>query len=135
MTAKAATLRAAVERAVPRVSEARFHRIVKTFLDVALPVDAYYTTIGHGGGGRIRGAQLKAAGVKPGVPDILIVYRNAAIFIELKGPNGIVSPEQKRCHAALQAAGARVAVCRSLADVETFLKYHIGIPLVSRVAA
>ncbi len=107
----------------------------REFLDLALPPGARWSTFPAGGGGLVRGAQLKARGLKPGVPDILICYRSQTLAIELKRPKGSLSDDQKRCHAALRAAGITVATCHSVAEVETFLKHYCAIPLVARVAA
>ncbi len=116
------------------MSESRVHRAVARFLDLALPADCWWTTIGHGGGGKVRGAKLKAAGLKAGAPDILIVYRGQALFIELKGPKGRLSPVQHETHYQIGEAGARVAMCRSVDEVETYLRHYCQIPLKASLA-
>jgi hypothetical protein len=45
-------------------------------------------------------------GCKPGLPDILIVYRGALIAIELKSECGRCTPAQLKVREALLAAGA-----------------------------
>lgn len=96
--------------------EQRLHRAVAELLDTIL-VSAWWTTLPLGGGGKLRGAINKGLGTKDGIPDILIVDHSQAFWIELKAPNGRLSPEQFVCHAALSAAGATVFVCRSVDDV------------------
>ena len=59
-------------------------------------------------------------GAKKGFPDILIIWKGRAIFIELKTKKGRVSDAQKACHAQLILAGGLVTVCRSLKEVEEF---------------
>jgi VRR-NUC domain-containing protein len=102
-------------RAAP---EQILQRQVFEFLTVALSPPAWFTSIPAGGGGRVRGAILKATGYKPGSPDILIVYNGRAYFLELKAPKtGRVSPAQWETHHLLTAAGCPVATCRSLDEV------------------
>lgn len=59
------------------------------------------------------GAIRKQRGVKPGVPDILVLYRRKPIGIELKSRNGKCSPAQRLVRKALLRAGARWWVARS----------------------
>ena len=73
--------------------------------------------------GAITGAILKREGVRKGVPDLFLAVvgpdlRASAmgLFLELKTPTGIVSPEQKEYHAILADQGYKVVVCRTLAD-------------------
>ncbi len=81
-----------------------------------------------------RGSVMKAEGQRKGCPDlVLAVAQNHdpnltvygmdmqastahALFLELKTPRGVLSPEQVAFHAALQAQGYRVEVCRSLVE-------------------
>jgi len=117
------------KRAAP---EASLHRQVAAFLARALPRDAWWTTFPAGGGGRVRGAQLRRAGLKAGVPDILIVHRGTAHWIELKAKKGRISDVQIATNAALVAAGCRVHVARSVDDVALSLQQW-GIPLTGRL--
>ena len=99
--------------------EAALHRQVAQYLTVALPEDVYWSTIGHGGF-RLPPAtagNMKACGLKAGVPDVLIVHDGRAGFIELKAPKGTVSKAQGEAHEAIWKAGGAVAVCKSLDDV------------------
>jgi hypothetical protein len=110
-------------------SEAAFHRSVAQYLSLVLPKDCFWTTFPAGGGGKIRGAQLKAMGLRPGVPDILILRRTEegnrshVFWIELKSPEA-PKPRavQEACHEALFEAGCDVAVCRHLADIRRELE-------------
>ena len=112
-------------RAAP-ATEAQLHRAVAQYLNVALPSDCWWTTFPSGGGGKVRGAQLKAMGLKAGVPDILIVRDSlgtfpAVIWIELKRVSGAASIAQKLCHAELNQRDMPVAICRSIPDVQETL--------------
>jgi hypothetical protein len=115
------------------VKESALHRSVARYLSVALPDDCWWTTFPAGGGGKVRGAQLKAMGLKAGVPDILIMKARhdctAVAWIELKTAKGRASVEQQLCHAALGKMFCDVAICRSLEDVEETL---IGWGIVPR---
>lgn len=119
--------------------EAALQAQVARYLDATLRPPSFWTAIGHGGGGLIRGAQLKRMGVKKGVPDIIVLHPVASagseygcwlIGIELKAPKGRQSPEQVAVQAAFEQAGGMYHVCRSVEEVEDALRSD-GIPLFS----
>lgn len=111
------------------------HIAVKQFLDAALPRDAAWTTVEHGGQRRKREAgRLKTKGLRAGWPDIEIVWHGQAHFIELKAGRQQVSDVQDACHADLVTAGAHVAVCRSVEAVEGTLRGW-GLPLRATTGA
>ena len=122
--------------------ERALHNAVAAFLRVALPEDdkpgsPVWTTVGHGGGGKVRGAQLKAMGVRPGWPDVQILYPYGQwpfIGIELKATRGRLSDEQIKCHARIRRAGGEVIVCRSVEEVETALRIR-GVALKATTGA
>ena len=121
--------------------EAQLHRAVAAFLSVALKPPTIWTTIGHGGGGKVRGAQLKAMGVQPGWPDIIIIhaaghspYYAEIAGIELKAGKGRQSPEQKAVEKAFTEAGGMYFVCRSVDDVALALASCMDTPLHARTA-
>lgn len=115
-------MRLKVKRKQP---ERQFHQSVAQFLDVVLQSPVEWTSIGHGGGGAVRGAILKSMGLKPGWPDIIIsspieVSRckfALMVGLELKSQEGTVSLDQKRVHSALERSGWQIFVCRNLSDV------------------
>src|SRR4051812_46260311 len=92
--------------------EQMFHRQVADFLRVGLGGSAWFTCFPAGGGGKLRGAILASLGLKPGLPDLLVVDGGRALWIELKTAKGSVSPVQKQCHSELLRARSSVAVCR-----------------------
>ena len=99
------------------------HMAVAQFLDLALPKDACWTTVEHGGKrGKREAGRLKAKGVKPGWPDIEIIWHGRAYFIELKAPKGLLSDNQITTHLALKQAGALIATLRSVEEVEGTLR-------------
>jgi hypothetical protein len=68
------------------------------------------------GGARnpVTGAQLKAEGVKAGMPDVhLPVPRGpwASLYLEIKAEKGTLKPHQRELCERLARAGNRVAVC------------------------
>lgn len=67
-----------------------------------------------------QGARLKRAGVKPGVPDILVFERTRGgmkgLVIELKAPGGYPTAEQGAWLDALEDRGWMVIVCRSVEE-------------------
>jgi hypothetical protein len=110
-------------------------RQVATFLDWALPSDAVWWHTPNGGGrSKIEGAIFKAMGVKAGVPDIIICWRNITYAIELKAKRGRHSPEQYLMQARLVRAGVIFAEARRFDDVITILT-NWKIPLKAEVAA
>ena len=110
-------------------------RQVADFLTHALPFpDAWFTTIPAGGGGKVRGAKLKAMGYRAGTPDMLVIHLGQAIWLELKSPNNWLTKPQKQCRNDLVAANCKWALVRSLHDVERALK-RFGVPLRASVGA
>ena len=65
---------------------------------------------------RVEAAILKGMGVRAGVPDIIAVKDGQCYALELKAPDGRLTPVQRDAHAALAAAGASVAVAYGLDD-------------------
>lgn len=113
--------------------EQALQRGVAELLSVALGGVAWFSAFPAGGGGLMRGKILKGMGLKPGVPDVLILDAGRAYWLELKAPKGTVTQAQKHCHAALGRAGCQVAVIRSLDDVLPMLR-NWGIALKDGVS-
>ena len=117
--------------------EDAFHITVSQYLDRALPEDAAWTTVEHGGKRtKAEAGKLKAKGLKCGWPDVQIVYGQRLICFELKAPGGTLSLGQRAMHAQLRLAGALVypgAVTR-LEEMEGFLR-GCGVPLRASTGA
>lgn len=86
---------------------------------------------GHGRRGKegaIRGARLRAEGLKSGVPDVLIFDKNSrpgsvGLAIELKRQKGgRVSEDQKRWLEELEKRGWVCKVCKGFDEVHQILK-------------
>ncbi len=113
--------------------EAQLHKAVAAYLRLALKPPTIWTTIGHGGGGKVRGAQLKAMGVQPGWPDILVIHPEAVdssgvswtapivVGIELKSKAGTLSAAQRKVFSTFPQAGCACDLARSLDDVFNIL--------------
>ena len=116
-----------------KAEEAKLHKAVAVYFRFCLTEDAYWFHIPNGGQRHsVIAAQLAGMGVKAGVPDLCIIYRAKAHFIELKIDHAYLSAVQKQVHMQLNRAGARVATCRSLPEVESALDAW-GIPLRGEV--
>ena len=112
--------------------EQQLQQAVARFLALALPEGSFFTAFPAGGGGRLRGAFLRSMGLRAGVPDLMIIWQGHYHGIELKAEGGRATNIQKLCAATIEYAGGRVAVCRSLQDVQETLA-EWGIPLKARV--
>lgn len=80
-----------------------------------------YTAFPAGGGGRVRGAKLKKAGLMAGWPDIQLVYKGQYYGLEVKTPVGRLSPAQVDLHKKLIKDGCSIAVVRSVSEAEEII--------------
>jgi hypothetical protein len=104
------------------------------YLGLALPADAVCFAIPNGGKRHAReAARMKRLGVVAGVPDLCIVHRGRALFLELKAARGVVSAAQREMIRKLIYCGAAVCVVRSVAEAEAALR-EACVPLRGRVA-
>lgn len=80
------------------------------------------------------GARLRAMGVKPGVPDIIVAgpRREGVIFFELKSKSGRMEAEQKTFERWAGESGWPYFICRSVDEVERHLD-RLGVPLRARM--
>jgi len=91
------------------------------------------------GGGKLAkatAAKLKWTGLYAGIPDLIITWPGDWGLIEVKSPDGVLSPEQRDAHALLRGQGHKVAVVRSVDDTENILALW-GVPtrIIQRLAA
>jgi VRR-NUC domain len=114
-------------------TEYEFHLQVAKFLNYALDKNSMWAHCPNGGYRHATEAKrLKAMGVMPGLPDILILNNGRATWVELKREKrAYLSPAQAHCHKRLLAAGSPVSVCRNLDDLEAAL-VAAGIPIKAR---
>ena len=109
--------------AVTRESPERdFQRLLVKHLAAAFGPRVFWTHFpngtfrGRGKQGAIRGAQLKALGVKSGCPDILIIFDGKAHWLELKAGRNSESEAQLDTIYDLKIAGSPTATVRTLAE-------------------
>lgn len=118
-----------------RGKEAHLQRTIAAYLRLMLPADVFFTAFPAGGGGKVRGAQLKSMGLASGVPDLMFIHNGRTRWIELKSDKGRVSDAQHETFCRLYTAGCgNVVVCKSLDDVIITLKSW-AIPTRFKVAA
>ena len=115
--------------------EADLRHTVMQYLDWALPADAVAQPIPIEGKRTVRARRdLSYSGYKAGWPDIQILWRgHPAILIELKAARGSLSADQRHMHNRLTYCGAKVALARSVAEVEALLR-ECGVPLRATVS-
>ena len=76
-----------------------------------------------GGRSKIEAAIFKGLGVRPGVPDlVLLLPPGRAAFIELKAGAGRLSTAQMAFKKQVKSLGFRFAECRSVDEVERFVR-------------
>lgn len=103
-------------------------------------------SIPNGGGrsGPVVGSILKKEGLRSGAPDLFLAaprilagwYVNedksvigyTGLFLELKRPAGVVSPEQEVFHQRLQEQGYKVVVCRTLVECVNTITFYLTKP-------
>lgn len=127
-----------VQRPRQRLEQA-LHAAVAQYLSAALRGPTWWTTFPAGGGGKLRGALLRQAGMKAGVPDILVLHPRVGggttvIGIELKAGRGRMSQVQGATHSDLTLCNVRCRVARSIEDVQRILELE-GVPLFARTWA
>lgn len=109
-----------------RRPEQALQRAVIQYLDAVLPQDAWAFHVPNGGGRtKIEGAIFKAMGVRAGIPDLCIVYRGKAHWIEMKAGKGKATDTQIAAHMRLAECGCPVAIARSLDDVIEALRLFV----------
>lgn len=82
----------------------------------------FITAFPAGGGGYTRGAFLKAMGLVPGVPDLMLIYQGRIYFMELKARRRRMSAAQVDCRLTLRHVGASVEVVENLDEALAALR-------------
>ncbi|HKW20962.1 MAG TPA: VRR-NUC domain-containing protein [Ktedonobacterales bacterium] len=115
--------------------ESNLQRSVHQYLSWALPADAVHFAVPNG---LMRSQKARARaqgeGVVAGVPDLCVVFRGRALFVELKAGRGVMSQAQREMARRLNYAGAAVMLCRSVPELEAQLR-EACVPLRGSVAA
>ena len=116
--------------------ESSLQSAVAKFLDDVLDHSLVrWTHIASGGKRNIVTARnLKRQGVKPGWPDVIILYMGRVLMIELKRTRETrISPAQRDFASWANDNGLPTVICRSLGGVEKALKQY-GVPVRMRAA-
>lgn len=74
----------------------------------------------------IEATQLKASGVIPGIPDLMVLNNGKAYGIELKTEIGRLRPEQIKIHAVWIENNIPVYLCRSFEDCKMIIDNIFG---------
>lgn len=109
-------------------TEETIQQEVAAWLDLKLPKGWRWYHCPNGGH-RLKSVagKMKAAGVKPGVPDCVILRPNGApIYVELKAFGGTLSLAQREFRDWCEASQQPFRVCRSVGEVEVFLKEYLA---------
>lgn len=123
------------EKPKRRHEESDFQRSLVKFLQVALPHDALYFSIPNGlMRSRKAAARAVGEGLCAGVPDLCVIHRGRALFLELKTKRGVVSQAQRNLQRLLIHCGAQVMTVRSVPEAEAALR-EACVPLKAAVSA
>lgn len=126
-------------RAKPRHIEDALQVAVIQYLRVTLSPSVLFWHTPNGGKRNAREAgRLKAMGVLPGVPDIILTWnsfgRPFIMGIELKSKDGRHTDNQKDIAQKLNAMGWYVVTARSIDEVQTYLTAAVA-PMRGQVTA
>src|SRR6516165_2410471 len=77
------------------------------------PIDTFWTSLENKPLSRLSGVFQKRRGVRSGLPDVLVIFRQKPIFVELKSRAGVATKAQKQRRLELLAAGAVWLMARS----------------------
>jgi len=98
--------------------EARVQAAVVAWVRAAAPHALIFAVPNGGLRSKAEASRLKWTGVVAGIPDLVVVAPGGRVFfIEVKAPDGRLSPEQRAIHESLVALGAPPAIVRSIDDV------------------
>jgi hypothetical protein len=77
------------------------------------PATTFWTSLENKPSSRLNGVLQKKRGVRSGLPDTMVIFRQRPVFVEVKSRAGIASKAQKKIRAELVAAGAAWWLVRS----------------------
>ena len=101
---------------------------VSLYLRLQYP-DALFTCSGAGLITNARtGGKMKKLGYTAGTPDLMIFKPNKdyqGLFIEMKGPKGVISPLQKEWLEKLNSLGYKAVVCRGFREAKEVIDDYL----------
>lgn len=107
--------------------EGPLHRAILAFLRLRFPAALIHHSaneIGLSGPAVARQiAKAKSNGMMPGWPDIEVINwaHMPVLFFEVKAPGGSITPAQRHVHEQLDKLGHKIAVVKSIDDVQAKL--------------
>jgi hypothetical protein len=110
VTQSLATQRRRESRREEWIEQAKLAKLLTEYLD---PSCTFWTSLENKPISRISGMLQKKRGVRSGLPDLLVLCRRKAIFVELKSRRGGASKVQKQIRAEMLPAGAKWWMARS----------------------
>lgn len=108
------------------MKESAVQRQLLDWLAVACPLAIVFAVPNGERRDKITGAKLKAQGVLPGAPDIIIAHNGIIAFVEVKTPKGRPSPAQIAFQEKCAEQRLPYAIVRGQGDLQVFLE-DIGI--------
>ena len=108
--------------------ETTLHLAIVEYLTHALPTGALLHHSPNEGRHHVaHRVRLKKMGMCRGWPDLEIIYQHSLYFLEIKTPQGRLSPAQKSLHTQLRDQGCQVEVIRSLDEVHAWVAATFGV--------
>lgn len=108
-------------RKAPAPLESTTQAQIAAWLKVVLPAGWRSSAVPSGGGGRIRGAQLKRMGLVRGLPDLILLESGGAWFgLEVKRPGAAKNTSDAQDD-WIDWAGGRIAVVTSIEEAKAHL--------------
>jgi hypothetical protein len=100
---------------VTRRAEQQVQRTVLEHLEVRAVPNCYWFHPANGGWrSPVEARVFKGLGVRPGVPDLVLIHAGRTYGLELKATRGRLTPVQRTAHCLMRAAGAEVEVATGI---------------------
>lgn len=102
-------------------NEDQFTSVTNRFINANYPHlrHFYFHVANESATNALHRIKLANMGVLPGVPDFVFVWPKL-LFLELKMPNGTLSPKQKALHQLWKSVGLEVVTAYSASEVVAF---------------
>jgi hypothetical protein len=106
-----------------RRPEQDLQRAVLEHLELCAVPNCYWFHVGNGGWrSPVEAKVLKSLGVRPGVPDLILIYGGKTFGLELKTEIGKLTSVQRTAHVLMRAAGAEVEVAYGIDEALELLR-------------
>jgi hypothetical protein len=99
----------------PRVSESKIQKTIVRHLELCGVPDLVWFHPANGGArSKAEAGRFRAEGVVAGVPDLVLLHKGRARFLELKADKGRLSDAQRQMQTRIVAAGGDVCTAYGL---------------------